>query len=785
MKGGIRVNEKAFYRVANAGLLICMVLFGAERFLGIGGLDIMHLIVAFAVVGIMAGINYMPGRGRILCAAAVCVLLCAGLAAGPAGTPDFWRSFFPWLVGRGAAPPDWQAGYGLLQTALYAAGCYLVQILFGKLPPLRTVAAVSVSCLLAFCLLSGREMNRWGVAFMACFILIAWEEGIQKRWEKRRKRYGSPAHTFWILPFLALYLVLLAMMPVQEEPYDWLWAKNMYNRIKESVLAHTQNIRWGGREGFGMAFTGFSGEADLGGDLQEDMGEVMQIRVWPASIKTLYLTGAVYDSFDGRGWSLTGGGCGDAALLDTARTLYAVKNYNGLYQQDYLKEIRVDIRYGDFLTGYLFAPLKTWSLEEGEDGGSPDYVCRDGALSWNGKRGYGTEYRLRFFGMNAGTPQFALFLEEAAGEEGTAREVWEEVMAQCARHGGRTFTPEDLEEYRQEVYGLYLGQVGLSEEMEAYLEEITGSAETDLEKLRAIERALSGLRYTLTPGELPEKVADAGGFLDYFVLETGQGYCTYFATAFVLLARAEGIPARYVQGYCVPIGDGGEARVRSDMAHAWPEAYMEGVGWIPFEPTPGYGKGRYETWEVRQAAEDMPVREELVWAEEPESVSRAGEAPDADEEEAEAEPAQGYSWGLFGYAVMGIVSACGIILAIDNRLGRYRYGKMEPEEKLKMEVFRNLKLLSWFGPKREEWETLEEFGDRIAQLPGLCDEGMEPPLDFLKNYEQAVYGRGEVGENIISDTVKEGERILGLLRRERKWAWYYCRIRRFLGRYRL
>ena len=36
--------------------------------------------------------------------------------------------------------------------------------------------------------------------------------------------------------------------------------------------------------------------------------------------------------------------------------------------------------------------------------------------------------------------------------------------------------------------------------------------------------------------------------------------------------------------------------MRSGMAHSWPEVYIDGVGWIPFEPTPGYGRMRYVSW---------------------------------------------------------------------------------------------------------------------------------------------------------------------------------------------
>lgn len=797
MNGGSHFNEKAAYRVLNACLLSCMVLFGAERFLGIGEPNRLHVAVALVVPSVLAGINYMTARGRIICLAILLILLCAAMAAGFGDSVAFWQSFFPWLLGRGSAPGEWELGYGLLQTAMLAGGCYLLQILLEKVSLLKDVMAVVLSGILVFCLLTGREINHFGVAFLFCFVLLVWEERVQRHWEKRRgKKGGCEAHTFWILPFLALYLVLMAVMPVPEKPYDWMWAKNIYHQLKEPFMAYIKNIKWGSREGFGMTFTGFSRESDLGGDIQEEPREIMHVQVQSTAVDYLYLTGAVYDNFDGRGWSLTQEGYGDAAFLDTTQTLYAVKNYNRQYQGDYLKEIKADIRYGDFRTGYVFAPLKVWGLEKGNSRKDPDYVCEDGTLCWNGRKGYGTEYALHYFRMNAGQPQFDLFLEEASRAESenpeVNREIWETVMAECEKRVGRVFSLKDRDDYKKEIYERYLGQVKLSDEMEDCLGEIVADAETNVEKLRAIEGALSALTYTLTPGELPDSVMTAGDFLDYFLLESRQGYCTYFATAFVLLARAEGIPARYVQGYCIPLGEQGEARVYSDMAHAWPEVYLDGVGWIPFEPTPGYGSARLDSWGLRQPVEDsMPGGDSMPEGNlEQASGSGNGEyAPDADGPDAEEadsgdEKVTGYSWKLFGYTVLAVLWVCGILLAIDNALGRYRYRRMDPGERFRAEVFRNLKVLSWFGPERQEWETLEEFRKRAGQIPELLREGSELPFRFMESYERVVYGGETVEEDMIKEVFEEREGLFELLKEEKKMVWLYCRIRLYLGKYR-
>lgn len=57
-------------------------------------------------------------------------------------------------------------------------------------------------------------------------------------------------------------------------------------------------------------------------------------------------------------------------------------------------------------------------------------------------------------------------------------------------------------------------------------------------------------------------------------------------------------------------------------------------------------------------------------------------------------------------------------------------------ERYRAEVFRNLKVLSWFGPERQGWETLEEFRERAGHMPGLYSEGSEMPLRFMESMKE-------------------------------------------------
>lgn len=82
--------------------------------------------------------------------------------------------------------------------------------------------------------------------------------------------------------------------------------------------------------------------------------------------------------------------------------------------------------------------------------------------------------------------------------------------------------------------------------------------------------------------------------MTYFLQTSHRGYCVHYATAGTLLLRQLGIPARYVSGYVVtqngyfPTEDGYTKTIKDTQAHAWTEVYVDHLGWVPVDMTPGY-----------------------------------------------------------------------------------------------------------------------------------------------------------------------------------------------------
>jgi transglutaminase-like putative cysteine protease len=115
--------------------------------------------------------------------------------------------------------------------------------------------------------------------------------------------------------------------------------------------------------------------------------------------------------------------------------------------------------------------------------------------------------------------------------------------------------------------------------------DLTATAPTAYDQAKAIESYLRTFPYSL---DLPAPPSEQD-IVDYFLFDLRQGYCDYYATAMVVLARAAGLPARLAVGYLGDTYDAEHGRyvITEAEAHSWVEIYFPGYGWINFEPTGG------------------------------------------------------------------------------------------------------------------------------------------------------------------------------------------------------
>ena len=160
---------------------------------------------------------------------------------------------------------------------------------------------------------------------------------------------------------------------------------------------------------------------------------------------------------------------------------------------------------------------------------------------------------------------------------------WERVEAE------EPWNRELMKLYRQEAQSIYtqLPSSGLTK----FRQLVAANPLESLEEVTMfIHHTLTTYAtYTQAPGMFPLNEDPA----EYFLFESGRGYCQHFATAAVILYRMYGIPARYATGYAVKPSDfteeNGEfhAEVTDESAHAWVEICLPDYGWVPVETTPG------------------------------------------------------------------------------------------------------------------------------------------------------------------------------------------------------
>ena len=119
--------------------------------------------------------------------------------------------------------------------------------------------------------------------------------------------------------------------------------------------------------------------------------------------------------------------------------------------------------------------------------------------------------------------------------------------------------------------------------------EITGDHASTYAKAKALEQYLrTQYSYKFADGSGGEAPPSGRDPVDWFLFDHREGTCGVFSSAFVVLARSVGIPARVVSGWAIS-AVAEQQQVRSDQAHQWAEVALQGIGWVQFEPTASGG----------------------------------------------------------------------------------------------------------------------------------------------------------------------------------------------------
>ena len=293
----------------------------------------------------------------------------------------------------------------------------------------------------------------------------------------------------------------------------------------------------------------------------------------------------------------------------------------------------------------------------------------------------------------------------------------------------------------------YLTLPPMPERVAALARRVAAGQPTPYDQVLAINRHLwTAYRFDLT---IPPQ-RRRGDAVDYFLFEERRGYCEQFASAMVVMLRSLGIPSRLVTGYTPGTFNRltGLLEVRNSDAHAWVEVYFPGVGWVEFEPTPGFtdtaalGGSVMRRWVWQDLAAYLSEGLGRLTARSPllARVARASSGAGR----------QG-AWGLLALAVVGGIAISWRAL---HRRGAWRAAR-RPRVLLEETYDEMCSLLARRGFRREMSETVSEHRHRVEAARPVPEVGAMVVL-----VEAAAYGGRHAGEA----DVREARRHLAALR---------------------
>lgn len=706
--------------------LLLMLIFGEDA--GVPAHSIPAYVLC-AAVSVFCIVLYNMKRKTRLCCLGIVTAFAGGLylAAGKENRQLFLTAYF-WVI----------------PVCGFAVLALIVGILSDHNVWLRRAAAAAP---LIYCI-TGTVLE-WDIrkeifALTCLLLLLCTAEEIQRRWVKS----GCPdrkAHIARISPFLLAGCLTVYLIPAPDKPYDWQLAKNIWNYTSTLAVRFFGSIT---HPSEGYAQTGFSDSGGFSAGLGENDEEVLVIHTDNPAIRYYELVGCISGEFTGREWIFDTGQESRSRMLDTMETACAVRKYTSSYRTDYLQDVHLQYETRFYNTQYIFSPAKIQMADTQQK--LTGISEQNGSIISKKKLHYKDTYEIACYMLNYGNPQLAELLNHAAP---IAEAEWKQVAAAENVEYKSGYSFADYQQYRSGIYKDFCRTYGCSERVREILRQIQQGSSGNYETLKKLESYLSDMAYSTDCGALPEDVTDAGEWLDYFLFTLQKGYCMHYATAFVLMANEMGIPCRYVQGYAVSRDANGDMTVTQSCAHAWAEAYFDHVGWVSFEPTPGYSD---------QTGWGMHADTSYVFR--PDEPTPDSAQDDSDLPEEAAQDSAGIHPLVFMIPSLAAVCFLLLFFILSRSAARRKYAQMNAAEKYRHLAQQNLRLLGYLGFRMEQGETLSDFAQRVLQS-GRQD--LQAHLRFIPVYETVLYSDQTATDAEVHAAEEIQQALRALVRKQR------------------
>lgn len=251
--------------------------------------------------------------------------------------------------------------------------------------------------------------------------------------------------------------------------------------------------------------------------------------------------------------------------------------------------------------------------------------------------------------------------------------------------------------------------------------------------------------------ELPEGAPEGVEPISWFLNKGHQGNSVMFASAAVLAYRAQGIPARYVEGYLVTENetrhsDNGRVTLTNKDSHAWVEVYLDGVGFVPIDVTPGF---YYDTYTLLQMVQ-KPQNVSQTAAEEDSSESgnevddKTGETDNGNDKD-EAGRIIKIPLMIIVYIILVLIFVLFIFEAVYfvNMLTyEKKYNKLSQNDKVRWLSGAIFKLIALYGYNAElGWQV--DYTDEILST-GIAGVFKGEYIRVTDLIEKNVYGQEEL-----------------------------------------
>lgn len=286
---------------------------------------------------------------------------------------------------------------------------------------------------------------------------------------------------------------------------------------------------------------------------------------------------------------------------------------------------------------------------------------------------------------------------------------------------------------------------------------ITANAGTAGEKALAIQAFLRSDEFTYSMQAPGTAGMDA---ISSFLLDDRAGYCIHFAAAMVTLARLEGIPARMAVGFTPGTPDGDGFVVTTHNMHTWPELHLDGLGWVPFEPTksiatpPGWTdpdqSGNPEPSPTPSAS---PSPGSTPTTQQPPSPTPEPTTPAA------PPPGSRPPTGLPGWWLLAVaLLLVALPLLARTAMGRWRLRQGQPPDALAEAAWREVR--ATFLDARREWDEHSPTLAVATLRTGLPAAPAALLGSVATTVERALYARGDADLRDLPHRVRSLRRAL-------------------------